>query len=65
MLKKTKKDPVATPSKKPGAASDGVNCFSFLHENCETLKRFTPPKTDSETVFDSPTNVGISIILHV
>jgi hypothetical protein len=41
------KDPVVTPSTKPGAASDGTNRFSFLHENCEKLKRFAPSKTKS------------------
>ena len=41
------KDLVVTPSKKPGAASDGANHFSFSHENGEKLNRFAPSKTDS------------------
>ena len=45
------KDPIVTPSKKPGAASDGTNHFSFSHENCEKLKRFVPSKTDSQNRF--------------
>jgi hypothetical protein len=49
-LEKTK-DLVVTPSEKLGTASDGVNLFSFSHENCEKLKRFTPSKTDSENHF--------------
>ena len=47
ILKKKMKDLVVTPSKKPGAASDGADCFSFSHENCEKVKRFAPSKTDS------------------
>ena len=46
ILKKKTKDLVVTPSEKPVAASDGVNRFSFSHENCEKLK-IAPSKTDS------------------
>jgi hypothetical protein len=56
---------VATPSKKPGEASDGANHFSFTHENCEKLKKYHQPKLTLKTILDSHTNVGITIILRL
>ncbi len=67
MIKKKTKDLVVIPSKKPVVALDGANRFSFSHENCEKLKRFTPSKTDSQNRFsvlffvcDCSTSVGIN-----
>jgi hypothetical protein len=54
---------VVTPSERPEMASDGENLFSFSHENSEKLKRFAPIRNwFLKTVFDSHSNVGISMI---